>query len=383
MKNSTEKEQNLDFPLQSLPKKNDPYLRLNAVCPYYTMFPLDFPFKSLESSVLGEKVIDPFCGRGTSNFAARLRGMPSIGIDSSPIACAIAQAKFTNTTPDKIIKLCTQILGNEQKPEHIPDYRFWELCYHPSTLEQICKLRDTFLQECQTDEAIALRALVLGILHGPANKTVPSYLSNQMPRTYAPKPNYSVKYWTGRSLFPKMIDVLEIVKRKAHYFFRSLPPSVSGGILKADSRKSIKDLPLTGFDWVITSPPYYNMKTYIPDQWIRNWFLGGSDSVEYTSYSQITHTKNKFISDLADVWKNVADVCNPDAKLIIRFGSLPSSPCDPFEVLRDSIEKADCGWEMLKTNSAGTSSSGKRQAEQFMSGSGNAREEIDFYAVLK
>lgn len=34
-------------------------------------------------------------------------------------------------------------------------------------------------------------------------------------------------------------------------------------------------------------------------------------------------------------------------------------------------------------NSAGTSANRKRQAEQFMSVSGNAREEIDFYAALK
>src|SRR5205809_972792 len=62
---------------------------LNAVCPYYTMFPLEFPVRVLSRHSHPTKwVLDPFCGRGTTNFAARLLGLPSVGLDSSPIAAA-------------------------------------------------------------------------------------------------------------------------------------------------------------------------------------------------------------------------------------------------------------------------------------------------------
>ncbi len=377
-------EDKLKFPLNTLPKKTNPYLRLNAICPYYTMFPLDFPFDILKAGDTNQKVLDPFCGRGTSNFAARLRNLPSVGLDASPIAWAITLAKFACTTPQEVVTLCQDILAENNEPDNIPEGEFWELCYHPSTLIQICKLRDSFLQECNSDAAIALRALVLGILHGPASKSVTSYLSNQMPRTYASKPTYSVKYWKERGLLPKNIDLIEVVKRRAQYSLLSLPPSVDGGVLKVDSRKPIKDCPMDGFDWVITSPPYYNMCTYIPDQWIRNWFLGGTDKVEYSSSKQISHsTKDTFSLELAKVWKNVADLCNPNASLIIRFGSLPSSPCNPFELLQDSLEKANCGWETKSVKSAGTSANGRRQSEQCIKGLGNAIEEIDLHAVLR
>lgn len=53
--------------------RNAPRLRLNAVCPYFTMFPLDFPYQHLLDAQPGEWVLDPFCGRGTTNYAARLR----------------------------------------------------------------------------------------------------------------------------------------------------------------------------------------------------------------------------------------------------------------------------------------------------------------------
>ena len=70
---------------------------LNGVCPYFTMFPLVFPLRILERyASRGEWVLDPFSGRGTTNYAARLLGLPSVGIDSSPVASALTQAKMAS-----------------------------------------------------------------------------------------------------------------------------------------------------------------------------------------------------------------------------------------------------------------------------------------------
>ena len=53
---------------------------LNSVCPYFTMYPLDFPMRVLASESRKNKwVYDPFCGRGTTNLAAQLNRMPSVG----------------------------------------------------------------------------------------------------------------------------------------------------------------------------------------------------------------------------------------------------------------------------------------------------------------
>ncbi|CAL1241131.1 DNA methyltransferase [Candidatus Methylocalor cossyra] len=49
------------------------------------MFPLDFPLNILKRRAhAGDVVHDPFCGRGTTNYAARLLGLSSLGVDSSP-----------------------------------------------------------------------------------------------------------------------------------------------------------------------------------------------------------------------------------------------------------------------------------------------------------
>src|SRR5687768_692706 len=68
---------------------------LNAICPYYTMFPLAFPLGVLKRrSQPKQWVLDPFCGRGTTTFAARLLGLSSVGLDSNPLAAALAAAKL-------------------------------------------------------------------------------------------------------------------------------------------------------------------------------------------------------------------------------------------------------------------------------------------------
>jgi DNA modification methylase len=66
---------------------------LNGICPYFTMFPLTFPQKVLKRhSSSGDVVLDPFAGRGTTLYAARLLGLGAYGIDSNPVAVAISEA---------------------------------------------------------------------------------------------------------------------------------------------------------------------------------------------------------------------------------------------------------------------------------------------------
>src|SRR3954470_11650336 len=96
-------------------------ITLNAVCPYYTMYPLDFPLRVLKAhGKRGEWVIDPFCGRGTTNFAARLLEMPSVGVDSSPVATALAQAKLASAKPGAVVASARAMLMAAKEPTAVP-----------------------------------------------------------------------------------------------------------------------------------------------------------------------------------------------------------------------------------------------------------------------
>ncbi len=339
---------------------------LNGICPYFTMFPLDFPLNILKRRARRRDcILDPFCGRGTTNFAARLLGLNSLGVDSSPVATAITASKLVATTVDEILAEARDILA-EREACQVPKGEFWQWAYHPTVLNALCQFREAFLKECSTTR-LALRGVVLGALHGPKQKTVTSYFSNQCPRTYAPKPAYATHYWQSRGMSPDPVDVLAVIERRAKRYYRTV--STMRGIVRlADSRVAEALQPESTeslFNWVITSPPYYGMRTYIPDQWLRNWFVGGPDMVDYNSRYQIVHSSPEdFTSDLQRVWRNAAKVCTDDATLVIRFGGITKRRADPLGLIKRSLRGS--GWRIMTVRKAGSATDGKRQADTFL-----------------
>jgi hypothetical protein len=346
------------------------------------MFPLDFPLSILKRRARkGDVVLDPFCGRGTTNFAARLVGLNSLGVDSSPVAAAITASKLVVTTADDIVEESRRILLTCEAQD-IPAGEFWQWAFHSSVLRALCRFREAFLEDCTTASRIALRGIILGALHGPKQKTFPSYFSNQSPRTYAPKPAYAIRYWRERGLMPEPVDVITVIKWRANRYYGT-SSNITGVVRLADSRMAAAlqpESPKTRFDWVITSPPYYGMRTYIPDQWIRNWFMGGPDDVDYNSHDQLVHSSPEdFAADLRQVWHNVENVCADNAKMIIRFGGITKRPVDPIDLIKNSLKGSS--WRITTIIKAGSATRGKRQANAFLRTKSKPIVEHDIWTV--
>lgn len=366
---------------QRLPSYPDPIVRPNAVCPYYTMFPLAFPWRLLASANEGATVLDPFCGRGTTNYAARLHGLTSVGVDSNPVAVAIARSKLHNVRPSSLVARCKELL--ESRPTDMPNGEFWAMAYHPRTLDQICRVREGLPAQSSTPTDNVLTALLLGILHGPLTKSQASYLSNQMPRTYATKPAAAVRYWTTRHMTPPRVELVDLVRRRAEYTFAAQPNAGTGAVVLGDSIEASFDHGQGQFDYVITSPPYFGMYTYYPDQWLRAWFLGGpAVPTERGSVQLGQGSREQFVDKLARVWRRVAAVCRPKARMVVRFGSLPSAAVTPRAMIRQSVELADAGWQITRVAAAGGSDRGRRQSDQFLTSQSVAVTEVDLYARL-
>ena len=341
---------------------NRPEFALNAVCPYFTMFPLTFPLEVLRTRARrGDWVMDPFCGRGTTNYAARLIGLPTIAIDVSPVATAVTQAKLVpgTVTPSAIVRAAARILRNAA-PCDVPDGEFWETAYHPDVLRALCRLRGELVAFCSSPVRRALRAILLGALHGPMRKNgSSSYFSNQSPRTYAPKPNYAVRYWKCHGLAPPAVDVVEIIRMRAERYYGQASDDVPQRVRQVDARDRravtavCSECPPR---WIITSPPYYGLRTYVADQWLRAWFLGGPSYVDYSYGRQLSHRGlDRFIGDLRRVWENLAVVAAKGAKLIVRFGAINDRVVDPGEMLKLSLKGT--AWQLATIVPAGAAHS--------------------------
>lgn len=358
---------------------------LNAICPYFTMFPLEYPLRVLaKHKVDGPTVMDPFCGRGTTLFAARKLGLVARGIDSSPIAVAVARAKLANVNTEEVLSLAKDYITLYPNPE-VPTTEFFKHAFSDNVLTNICAIREGLSAVTRdTDNTVILRAAMLGCLHGPLNLTPErrAYFSNQMPRTFSSKPDYSVRYWKKNKMRPPLVNVLDVLRRKLTRLEELKLPHGGGltHVRNGDSRTA-RALPVETRDFsiVVTSPPYYGMRTYVQDQWLRNWFLGGPELVEYSNDFQLQHTgKEVFAESLGKVWKNMARTNADELTMYIRFGIIPSAKVDAKSLLRASLESSGLAWREVSVRAAETASSGRRQADHMAADSAAALE-YDFH----
>ena len=367
----------------------DTRYRLNAVCPYYTMFPLEFPYSILRKKKKNIIALDPFCGRGTTNFAARVTGHVSYGIDASPVAVAISRAKIAFTTFERVMTLLEHLLESTTNYE-VPQGAFWNWAFHPETLDQISRLRAGLIRFGDSDDAAMLTALMLGCLHGPLPKDSKNsgYFSNQMPRTFSSKPDYSVRYWQEHKMNPIKVCIIGPLRKKAKLVFAKsfLPCGEKSRIFFGDSSDpSIFERISDPVDLVITSPPYYGMRSYVQDQWLRFWFLGGPDQVSYNYSNHLSHlSPENFSRSLSHVWNNAATVANQNIRMVIRFGALPSRKADSDKILRDSLQFSKAPWEIYRIRQVGDADLGRRQSLGMgEKASSKAVTERDYYIRLK
>lgn len=252
-----------------------------------------------------------------------------------------------------------RILRDIPEPSEVPDGEFWRWAFHRDVLRALCRLREGLLANCRSDSRRALRAILLSALHGPRRKSRPSHFSNQCQRTYAPKPRYAVGYWKKHNLIPEPVDTLEIVRERAERYY-SDEEIAFGKVVHGDSRKNVFARAAGGqkADWIITSPPYYGLRTYLPDQWLRRWFLGGPSEVEYSAQGQLLHSSPEvFAADIRQVWRNVGMISAPGARLVIRFGGINDRKTDPLSIIQMSLQGS--GFDLQTITPAGSAASAR------------------------
>ncbi len=134
---------------------------------------------------------------------------------------------------------------------------------------------------------------------------------------------------------------------------------------------------------VVTSPPYYGLRTYSQDQWLRQWFLGGPSSVDYNVGPGLDHSSpESFAKSLARVWNQVGNHAAQRIQLYVRFGGICSRRTSAEDILRESLGYSEHRWQILTRRPAATADSGKRQAVQMLA-KNDPIEESDYVICLR
>ncbi len=252
----------------------------------------------------------------------------------------------------------------------------------------MCRLREALLAADKPSEPASishLRAIALGALHGPLNTgaTPSSFFSNQMMRSFAPKPDYAVRFWTQRDMTPPPCDVRAVLDKRADRILAGLPKRVPGSSVRhQDARRfTIRRLARRPIRWIVTSPPYYGMRTYEVDQWLRTWFAGGASHPDYRGAKQLSHqSPDEFAAELGRVWTRISRYTDDSTRVIVRFGAIGSRDADYDSILRKSLAKSNTGWHVRTSRTAGSAVDGRRQAcHMGKGGTSQSVAERDYY----
>jgi hypothetical protein len=173
--------------------------------------------------------------------------------------------------------------------------------------------------------------------------------------------------------------VLQVLARKLERLDESLAQRAPGGDVRcADARDAAAWHGWTGrFETVVTSPPYYGLRSYGPDQWLRAWLLGAPAQVQYGRIGQLAHgSVAAYVEALGQVWARCSQAATGRLVLHVRFGDIPSRRLPVREVFSQALEASGVRWR-LRGCAAVRYERGARQARQMGAGA-SAFEEFDF-----
>lgn len=259
----------------------------HAMCSYLGSFPASLSRAMISLlSEPGDRVMDPFSGRGTTLLEARLLGRHALISDLNPMAVALSCAKNADVTHEQVLAEIEALKVSYDRLLYLPEAHVQRddilLIYSPETLAQLCYLRRKLLNSSTDVRAFLLGAL-LGVMHGAERQDGTSaYASISMPNTFSMAPNYVRRFVETNQLTRGHRDVFEILAAKVDRIFKEAPPSSNKGVVVAWDAKRLSECPdLAEYQGtvklVVTSPPYLGVVNYAKQNWIRNWLLAPAE----------------------------------------------------------------------------------------------------------
>lgn len=227
----------------------------------------------------GDRVYDPFMGRGTTPLEAALLGRTPIGNDINPLSLAMVQPRLHPPTLDEVKHRLAEIsLDNpSDEPEGLLAF------YHQKTLRAISSIKRYLLErksEGALDHVDAWIAMVsLNRLTGHS----PGFFSvYTLPPNQAASVKSQQKINEKRGQVPPLRNVPQILLKKSRQLLKDLTNEDRRNLEQAASRQLLLNGPADcspglaseSVDLVVTSPPFLNVVQYAADNWLRCWFLG-------------------------------------------------------------------------------------------------------------
>jgi site-specific DNA-methyltransferase (adenine-specific) len=321
----------------------------HPMCSYLGTFPASLARAMISLlSDPGDRVLDPFSGRGTTLLEARLLGRKALASDLNPMAVALGRAKNANVTLEMALAEIDALRTSYDRPMYLPEAHVQPddilLIYSPETLAQLCYLRRRLLKS-QSDVRAFLLGALLGVMHGAERQDGTSaYASISMPNTFSMSPNYVRRFVETNQLNRIGRDVFEILGAKVERLFRDTAPIDNKGVVAACDAKKLSENPdfaehLGTVKLVVTSPPYLGVVNYAKQNWIRNWLLAPADYFGRENDLDDNLTLPAWLDFIESTIEELKKFLTPSGVIVLVVGDVSKSSRSHINLARHLIQR--------------------------------------------
>lgn len=273
----------------------------------------------------GDKVYDPFGGRGTTAIEAGLLGRKVVSNDITPLSQILAKSRLCIPKIDDIKKRLSEIPKLNKKAEID-----LSMFYHEDTEKEIVSLKEYLLKrkeakkEDYTDSWI--RMIATNRLAGHSTGFFSVYT---LPPNQAVSQEGQKKINQKRNQIPPYKDTHKIIIKKSKGLLRRLTKEQIGNIerikntavfLENDAR-SVPEIKSNTVQLTVTSPPFLDIVQYAQDNWLRCWF-NTLDVEKIGKKITMAKTVENWSSVMGDVFKELHRITEPGGWVAFEVGEV-------------------------------------------------------------
>lgn len=227
----------------------------------------------------GDRVYDPFMGRGTTPLEAALLGRVPVGCDVNPLAVQLVRPRITPPRLEDVEARLQEISLSTQEP-------VWEellAFYHPETLQGLTALKSHLQKRRESGKSDALDDWITMVaLNRLTGHSAGFFSVYTLPPNQAASIKSQLRINAKRNQTPPPRDLRKIILKKSKQLLgecgeksRALLASVAAGAQFVTSTSDhTPAIASDSIDLVVTSPPFLDVVQYAADNWLRCWFLG-------------------------------------------------------------------------------------------------------------